>query len=94
MSPPVLFCASLAEKQVHEEVAKRRRGLQCAGGGGGLPGRAICGVCSSAASCDAGSLNRSPCSHKVTETVREMFGSYLGILRFNIGIYISPEFHL
>lgn len=72
MSPPLPnFCPFFfvkAEKQVHEEVAERRWGLQCAGGGGGLPGHAIRSVCSSAASCDAGSLNRSSCSHKVSET--------------------------
>lgn len=55
-----------AEEQVHEEVAERRRGLQCAGRGGGLPGCALCSVCPPAAGCDAGSLNGSPCSHKVT----------------------------
>lgn len=60
---------SLAEEQVHEEVAERRRGLQCAGGGGGLPGYTICGVCSSAASCDAGGLDRGSCSHKVESLV-------------------------
>lgn len=54
-----------AKEQVHEEVAERRGGLQRSGGGGGLPGRTLCGVCSSAASCDAGSPNRGPCSHKV-----------------------------
>lgn len=56
-----------AEKQVHEEVAKRRGGLQRPGGGGGLPGRSVCGVCSSAASCDAGSADRSSRSHKVAD---------------------------
>lgn len=55
------------EEQVHEEVAERRRGLQRAGGGGRLPGLAVCCVRSSAASCDAGSLNRGSCSHKVAE---------------------------
>lgn len=67
MSPPAHFFCTLAEEQVHEEVAKRCWSLQCAGGRGGLPGCAICGVCSFAASCDAGSLNRGSCSHKVAQ---------------------------
>lgn len=54
-----------AEEQVHEEVAERRRSLQRVGGGGGLPGRTVCGFRTSAASCDAGSLNGGSCSHKV-----------------------------
>lgn len=54
-----------AEEQVHEEVAERRRGIECVGGGGGLPGRAVRGICAPAEGCDAGSLNRSPRSHKV-----------------------------
>lgn len=61
-----LLCFS-AEEQIHEEVAKRRRSLQRAGGGGGLPGRALCGVCSSAAGRDAGSPDGGSCSHKVPE---------------------------
>lgn len=56
-----------AEKQVYEEVAKRCGGLQRSGGGGGLPGRPVCGVCSSAASRDAGSVDRSSRSHKVAD---------------------------
>lgn len=59
-----------AEEQVHEEVAQRRRGIERAGGGGGLPGRAVRGICAPAEGRDAGSLNRSSSSHKVTEILK------------------------
>lgn len=59
-----------AEEQVHEEVAERRGGIECAGGGGGLPGRALRGLCSPAEGRDAGSLDGSPSSHKVTERLQ------------------------
>lgn len=59
-----------AEEQVYEEVAERRWGLQCAGGGSGLPGCALCSICPPTAGRDAGSLNGSPCSHQVTHLWR------------------------
>ncbi len=81
----VFSCSSLlcfaAEEQVHEEVAKGRRGLQRAGGRGGLPGLTVCGICSSAASCDAGSLNRGSCSHKVTD-IHEVKDLYIVFQRY------------
>lgn len=59
-----------AEEQVHEEVAQRRGGIERAGGGGGLPGHTLCGICSPAEGRDAGSLDGSPSSHKVTESLQ------------------------
>lgn len=59
-----------AEEQVHEEVAQRRGGIERAGGGGGLPGRAVRGLRAPAEGRDAGSLNRSSSSHKVTEILK------------------------
>ena len=65
--PNPLCAPPAAEEQVHEEVAQRRRGLQRAGGRGGLPGRPLRGVCPPAASCDAGGPDGGARSHKVPE---------------------------
>lgn len=59
-----------AEEQVHEEVAERRGGIKRAGGGGGLLGRALRGIRSPAEGRDAGSLDGSPSSNKVTESLQ------------------------
>ena len=65
LRPDPLCAPPAAEEQVHEEVAQRRRGLQRAGGRGGLPGRPLRGVCPPAASCDAWGPDGGARSHKV-----------------------------